>query len=67
MMMDKLIESLRSRFAVLLQAMQPSDFQRTFTSPTHGVMTLDMALQRFDWHGRHHLAQITSLKERMGW
>jgi hypothetical protein len=62
-----LIESLRSRFAVLLHAMQPSDFQRTFTSPTHGVMTLDIALQRFDWHGQHHLAQISSLKERMGW
>lgn len=62
-----LIDSLRSRFVDLLQAMKPSDFQRTFTSPTHGMMTLDLALQRFDWHGRHHLAQITSLKERMGW
>jgi Uncharacterized protein conserved in bacteria len=57
-----LIEALRSRFVLLLHGMQPYDFLRTFTSPTHGPMTLNTALQRFDWHGRHHLAQITSLK-----
>ncbi|WP_336787621.1 YfiT family bacillithiol transferase [Paenibacillus sp. MMO-177] len=62
-----LIEALRSRFAVLLQGMQSWDFARTFTSPTNGLMTLDTAIQRFEWHGRHHLAQINSLKKRMGW
>ncbi|SFF19060.1 Uncharacterized damage-inducible protein DinB (forms a four-helix bundle) [Paenibacillus catalpae] len=62
-----ILEALRSRFAILLHGMQPYEFLRTFTSPTHGLMTLDTALQRFDWHGRHHLAQITSLKKRMGW
>lgn len=41
--------------------------QRTFTSPTHGLMSLDTALQRFAWHNRHHIAQIISLKERLEW
>lgn len=62
-----LLEALRSRFQVLLHGMKPYDFQRTFTSPSHGLMNLDTALQRFHWHGRHHLAQITSTKKRMGW
>ena len=62
-----LLESLHSRFAILLRSLQPSDYQRTFTSLTHGEMTLDVAAQRFSWHGRHHIAQITSLKERLGW
>ncbi|WP_201002852.1 YfiT family bacillithiol transferase [Paenibacillus glycanilyticus] len=62
-----LIEALRSRFSVLLEGMQAWDFARTFTSPTNGLMTLDTAIQRFEWHGRHHLAQINSLKKRMGW
>lgn len=58
-----LLESLHSRFVALLR----SDFQRTFTSPTHGEMSLDVATQRYAWHGRHHIAQIASLKERLGW
>jgi uncharacterized damage-inducible protein DinB len=62
-----LLESLHSRFAALLYSLRPSDYQRTFTSPTHGEMTLDVAAQRYAWHGRHHIAQIASLKERMGW
>lgn len=62
-----LLELLHSRFVDLLRSLHPSDFQRTFTSPTHGVMSLDVATQRYAWHGRHHIAQIVSLKERLGW
>jgi hypothetical protein len=62
-----LLESLHSRFVALLGSLRPYDFERTFTSPTHGVMSLDIATQRYAWHGRHHLAQIVSLKERLGW
>lgn len=62
-----MIEALRSRFALLLESMNPVDFNRTFISPTHGLMNLDHAAQRFAWHGRHHLAQIISLKQRLEW
>ncbi|WP_088104218.1 YfiT family bacillithiol transferase [Halalkalibacter urbisdiaboli] len=62
-----LLESLHARFVTLLSALQPSDFQRTFISPSHGMMNLDVAIQRFAWHGRHHIAQIIEIKRRMGW
>jgi hypothetical protein len=62
-----LLESLHSRFEALLCSLSPSDFQRTFTSPTHGLMNLDAATQRYAWHSRHHIAQIASLKDRFGW
>jgi hypothetical protein len=62
-----LLESLHQRFVVLLCSLSPLQFHRTFLSPTHGTMSLDIATQRFSWHGRHHIAQIDSLKERMGW
>lgn len=62
-----LMKSLHSRFANLLRSLQPSHFERMFTSQALGVMTLDVALQRYAWHGRHHTAHITSLKNRMGW
>jgi len=62
-----LLEALHIRFVKLLLRLNTSDFERSVTSPTHGVMTLDIAVQRFSWHARHHIAQITSLRERMGW
>ena len=32
-----------------------------------GLITLGEALRLYDWHGRHHLTQISNLIERMGW
>ncbi|ASA21709.1 YfiT family bacillithiol transferase [Paenibacillus donghaensis] len=61
----QLLESLRHRFVILLRTLPAEQFQRCFTSPTHGAMTLEQATQRFAWHGRHHLAQISSLKQRL--
>ncbi|MEK3881849.1 hypothetical protein [Paenibacillus sp. PL2-23] len=52
--------------ALLIQ-LNPSDFKRKVESPTHGNMSLDVAVQRYSWHARHHIAQIQSLRERMGW
>lgn len=62
-----LLDALHRRFAALLLSLPSIEFQITFTSPTHGPMSLDVATQRFAWHGRHHLAQITALIERSGW
>jgi hypothetical protein len=30
-------------------------------------MTLDVLLAMYAWHGRHHVAHVTALRERMGW
>jgi uncharacterized damage-inducible protein DinB len=62
-----LIDSINIRFAALLGSLHPPDFTKTFTSPAHGLMSLDTAVQRYVWHDRHHIAQIASLKARMGW
>jgi hypothetical protein len=32
-----------------------------------GVVTLDKLLGMYAWHGRHHIAHVTSLRDRMGW
>lgn len=62
-----LLESLHKRWVLFLQSLKPSDFGRTLNHPESGVMNLDALLQLYAWHGRHHVAQITSLRERMGW
>ncbi|MEK6570441.1 MAG: YfiT family bacillithiol transferase, partial [Bacteroidota bacterium] len=62
-----LLEALHKRWVLLLQSLNPSDFNRTFRHPELGLMTLDRTLALYAWHGRHHVAHITSLRERMGW
>lgn len=62
-----LLESLHARWVGLWNAMKDEDFQRSFTHPEHGVRSLDWLLALYAWHGRHHVAHITSLRERMGW
>jgi uncharacterized damage-inducible protein DinB len=62
-----LLESLHTRWVMLLRSLTPKDFDRTFRHPDIGVVTLAKNLGLYAWHGRHHTAQITSLREREGW
>lgn len=62
-----LLESVHARLVALLRSMPPKDFARTFNHPESGINTLDKYLALYAWHGRHHVAHITSLRERMGW
>lgn len=62
-----LLQAIHDRWVLLLRAMVPADFSRTFRRPDGQVVTLDRALQTYAWHGKHHAAQITGLRERMGW
>lgn len=62
-----LLTALHARWVVLLESLSLTQLQRTFVHPERGLMTLDQALALYAWHGRHHIAHITSLRERMGW
>ncbi len=62
-----LLDALHKRWVLLLRSMAATDFARAFRRPDSQVVTLDRALQTYAWHGRHHVAHITSLRERMGW
>jgi len=62
-----LLDSLHERWMKLLYSLVPTDFARTFQHPERGLVTLDNTLALYAWHGRHHVAHITSLRERMNW
>jgi uncharacterized damage-inducible protein DinB len=62
-----LLDFLHRRWVILLASLCPQDFARRFRHPELGAMTLDKNLALYAWHGRHHVAHITSLRERMGW
>jgi len=62
-----LLDSLHDRWVRLLRSLQPEDWKRTFRHPELGSMTLEKTLALYAWHGRHHVAHITTLRERNGW
>jgi DinB superfamily len=62
-----LLENLHKRWVLLLRSLTPADWTRRFRHPERGVVTLNGDVAMYAWHGRHHLAHITSLRERDGW
>jgi hypothetical protein len=62
-----LLDSLHNRWVRLLRSLKPEDWKRTFRHPELGLMPLEKNLALYAWHGRHHVAHITALRERMKW
>lgn len=62
-----LLENLHLRWVTLLKTLGPTDFARTFKHPELGVQSLDRSLAMYAWHGAHHTAHITTLRDRMKW
>lgn len=62
-----MLEGLHRRWTSLLRSMTDDQWQRPFHHPERGPSTLGRQLALYAWHGRHHVAHITSLRQRMGW
>ncbi len=62
-----LLESLHDRWVRLWRSMSAPDFGKTFVHPEHGVRSVDWLLFLYAWHGRHHTAHITTLRQQKGW
>jgi|ERR1700722_8272115 len=62
-----LLEALHRRWVQLLRSMTPADFARNFVHSELGLVSLDRNLALYAWHGDHHTAHISALRERMAW
>lgn len=62
-----LLDSLHERWVMMLRKLSEEDWKRTFHHPALGPMTLDKNLALYAWHGRHHVAHASALREKMGW
>jgi hypothetical protein len=62
-----LITVLHQRWVALLESFSEEDFRKGYTHPESGRMNLATALALYEWHSRHHIAHITSLRKRQGW
>jgi uncharacterized damage-inducible protein DinB len=63
----RLLDALHERWVHLLRSVPGSSFARTIYHPENGPMTLDALVSMYAWHGRHHTAHITGLRQRQGW
>ncbi|BDG48563.1 MULTISPECIES: YfiT family bacillithiol transferase [Parageobacillus] len=64
----QLLEGLHERWTRLLESLRAEDFERTFYHEgTKETVPLYVLTALYAWHGKHHTAQITSLRERKGW
>jgi hypothetical protein len=63
-----LLHAIHQRWYEFLKHFTDAAWQRTVFHPEHNkTFTLWELLGMYAWHGRHHTAHITALKERMKW
>ena len=62
-----LLDALHARWVTAIRVLPREAFARTLRHPDLGVMSVDLLLALYAWHGRHHVAHVTALRERMGW
>ena len=63
-----LLHCLHARLYELLKEMKHEHWNKTIFHPEQKrTMTLWNLLTIYSWHGRHHVAHITTLRKRMHW
>jgi len=63
-----LLHALHRRLVAMLENLNDDDWKRTVFHPEHKkqISVWDL-LGTYAWHGKHHVAHIKGLRERMGW
>jgi hypothetical protein len=63
-----LLHALHLRWHKLLENIRDEEWDRTVIHPEYQrTMSLWDLLRTYAWHGKHHAAHITSLRERNNW
>jgi len=62
-----ILDAVHQRWIAAFSGLGDADWRRAYFNPESGDMTMEVVLAHYSWHGRHHTAQITSLRERLGW
>lgn len=63
----QILEGLHRRWSVFLGTLTDDAWHRRLVHPEMGTITLESLLALYAWHGVHHTAQITALRERRDW
>ena len=63
----RLLQGVHERWIALLRSLPAEDWSRPLHHPEFGDLRLDALLALYAWHGPHHVAHVTALREREGW
>ena len=61
-----LLDAVHVRWTLLMRHLTEPQWARTLVHPEAGRQRLDVLAAHYAWHGRHHLAHITSTLDRRG-
>jgi hypothetical protein len=63
-----LLYALHTRWHAAIRDLEEAQWKRSVIHPEHGrEMSLWHLLGMYAWHGKHHVAHITHLRQRSGW
>jgi uncharacterized damage-inducible protein DinB len=62
-----LLENLHTRWDRLWRSLKTEDFARPLIHPEYGEKNIDWLLFLYAWHGRHHTAHVTTLRQQKSW
>jgi hypothetical protein len=62
-----LLTALHGWMSELLAALREDEWARGYVHPESGRTSMEQVAALYSWHGRHHTAHVTGLRERMGW
>lgn len=62
-----LLDGIHTRLAALLKSLTGDEWDRIVRHPESGKISVKFLAALYAWHGDHHLAHITNLKERHNW
>ncbi|MBY0503912.1 MAG: bacillithiol transferase BstA [Bryobacteraceae bacterium] len=62
-----LLQALHLRWVQLWKSLPEEAYSRVFRHPESGENSLARQLELYSWHGKHHLAHITTLRQQKGW
>jgi uncharacterized damage-inducible protein DinB len=61
-----ILDGIHARLTIVLESLTAEQFARTALHPQWGQMTVDMLLQLYAWHSRHHVAHIGLARQGLG-
>jgi uncharacterized damage-inducible protein DinB len=61
------LDGVHDRWAMVLERLPADAWSRGAHHPESGDVTLDDLLALYVWHGDHHVAHLTALRDREGW
>ncbi|MEF2280220.1 putative metal-dependent hydrolase [Deinococcus sp. YIM 134068] len=62
------LDGLHARWVAVMESLTAEEWAREWMHPAQGrTYTVDTLGGMYAWHGRHHVAHISGLRERRGW